>query len=116
MSRKVEIKSELRLEYWTGDEEPGGPFRNFPVEPDYTSELVMAVRPDQTEDEIVDSGVPEKLQIHLAGSARALEALGRYLIALARLQTADKDVHEHFEDVNNDDGGTVHLIVRRLSE
>jgi hypothetical protein len=85
------------------------------VDPPFTNELSVDVSPDDSD----SLGIPPeltrlgRLQVQLAGTPRALEALGTYLIALARLQTRDPDVHDHFEDVQYEPGGTTHLIVRR---
>ena len=114
MSERVTIPAAIELEYWQGREIRGSVYRNFPVDPDHTDELIIAVRSDESNDGPRPPAIRDRPQVHLAGTPRALEAFGRYLIALARLDTHDRDVHEHFEDVQNDDGGTVHLIVRRV--
>lgn len=116
MSERVRNRIQLDLEYHHGVDVPGKVYVNAPVEPQHTDELTLAVRSDNEEDLEQDPRAPAILgrpQIHLAGSPRALEEFGRYLIALARLESADPDPHEHFEDVQNADGGTVHLIVHR---
>lgn len=115
MSQRKSITAEIALEYWRGEEVEGQVYRNAPVEPAHTDELTVAIRSDDGTADAREPVVPGRPQVHLAGTPRALEAFGRYLIALARLETIDPDVHEHFEDVRNDDGGTVHLIVRRLT-
>jgi hypothetical protein len=113
MTRKNRI--EIDLEYTGGNDEPArGIFRNQVVEPEHLDELRVAVRSD------IDAARPwpgnegEQPQIHLAGSARALEELGRYLIALARLETADPEPYGSFDNVRNADGGTLRLLPRRL--
>jgi len=114
MSDKVSIAAPIQLEYWAGENVTGIAYQRMPVDPDYTDELVIAVRSDDDEGDPREPLVAGRPQVHFAGTPRALEAMGRYLIALARLQSADPDIHEHFEDVQNDDGGTAHLIIRRL--
>lgn len=113
MSERISLPTEIILEYWKGEDVPGRIYSNAPVDPDFTGELTVAVRSD---DDDTDPRTPlfsGRPQVHFAGTPRALEAFGRYLIALARLQTADSDPQEHFEDVQNADGGTTHLIVHR---
>lgn len=106
---------EVTLAYYRGEDDPEeGIFATRPVDPEFTNELKIAV---YIEDDSV--GPPPEvlrkgpLQVQLSGTSRALEAFGTYLVALARLDTADPDPHEHFEDVGNEHGGTLHLIVRR---
>jgi hypothetical protein len=110
-----EKSTTVTLSYVAGEEDPErGIFGRRPLDPEFTDELGVAVYPDDG-----TTGVPEflrstPLQVQLSGTPRALEALGTYLIALARLETADPNPHEHFEDVRNvHAGGTLHLIVRR---
>ena len=106
---------QLKLLYTGGHDNPErGVFRNQVVEPKHTSELVVAVRSDVDPSATWTTASGERPQIHLAGSARALEELGRYLIALARLETADPEPYGSLEDVRNADGGTVRLLPRRL--
>lgn len=114
MSDTLSKRTEINLEYYTGEDDLSrGVFSTRPVDPAYTAELTVGVYVDDD-----SMGPPPELkgkplQLDLAGSPRALEAFGTYLIALARLQSPDPDPHEHFEDVRNADGGTIHLIVRR---
>lgn len=116
MTNRVRVPTEVELEYYAGTDVPGKTYVNMPVDPDFTEELTLTIRLDDLDaDPRVDVLGGRRPQINLAGTPRALEALGRYLIALARLNTADPDPHEHFEDVRNSDGGTVHLIVRRAA-
>ncbi|MBX6331320.1 MAG: hypothetical protein IRY91_05675 [Gemmatimonadaceae bacterium] len=115
MSKRVAVPTNVVLEYWQGRDLPGVVYENTPVDPEHTDELTIALRSDEPDD-TSDPRTPLFLgrpQVHFAGTPRALEAFGRYLIALARLETADPNPHEHFEDVQNADGGTIHLIVRR---
>lgn len=106
---------ELLLAYHTGVDDPErGVFSTRPVDPEFTNELRLGVYTDDPD----TNGFPaalsgKRLQVQLAGTPRALEALGSYLIALALLNTPDPDPHEHFEDVRDERGGDVHLIVRR---
>jgi len=113
------VAIELSLEYLAGRDEPQrGIYRNFPVEPKHTRELSIAIRSNRdpagiTPDNRARYGKP---QIHLAGTARALEAFGRYLIALARLETADPEPYDSFDAVRNVDGGTIRLLTRRITK
>jgi hypothetical protein len=106
----------VELNYYVGPDDPiNGVFYSRPVDPEFTSELVVGVYTDDddsTGHPPVLAGLP--LQISVAGSARALEAMGKYLLALARINSSDPDLHEHFEDVCDERGGNLHLIVRRL--
>lgn len=115
----TESKSiELVLAYHTGIDDPErGVFSTRPVDPEFTNELRLGVYTDDPETIGFPSQLAgERLQVQLAGTPRALEALGTYLIALARLNTSDPDPHEHFEDVRDERGGDVHLIVRRTRQ
>lgn len=116
MSDVTRTSAEIHLDYYSGTDEPDrGIFVHRPVEPEDTAELVIGVYID---DDSIGSP-PElkgkQIQIDFSGSARALESLGTYLIALARLESRDPDPHEHFEDVQNAEGGNIHLIIRRRS-
>jgi hypothetical protein len=116
MKKRTETVT-LRLEYSGGkDERDGGIYGNHPLDPKFSNELVVAVRSDTDPLAHWSGAKGDRPQVHLAGSARALEELGRYLIALARLDTKDPEPHAHFHDVRNPDGGTVHLMPRRLSK
>lgn len=115
MSDMTAVKIELSLKYTGGRDEPQrGVFRNQVVEPKHMSELVMAVRSDVDPAGQWTTSSGERAQIHLAGSARALEELGSYLIALARLETQDPEPYGSLEDVRYADGGTVRLLPRRI--
>ncbi|WP_331021430.1 Imm32 family immunity protein [Longimicrobium sp.] len=103
------------MRYRVGPDDPErGVYYTFPVEPRFTSELRIGAYLEDVDPDplppILKGGV---LQIELAGTPRALEALGTYLIALARLETQDPNPHEHIEDVMHEGGGSVHLIIRR---
>jgi hypothetical protein len=117
MTKRTRVVRKVVLEYRLGKEEPQrGIFRNAPVDPRYTGELLIAIRSD--EDPLGKPWCTDdrdaRPQVHLVGSARALEELGRYLIALARLKTADPEPYGSFDRVGNADGGTVRLLPRRL--
>lgn len=110
-------KIQLELLYTGGHDDPErGVFRNQVIEPKHTSELVVAVRSDTDPSAAWTAASGVRPQIHLAGSARALEELGRYLVALARLESADPEPYGSLEDVRNADGGTVRLLPRRLQQ
>lgn len=113
-TRTVVVEVELR--YNTGvDDQEQGVFSTRPVDPRYTDELQLGVYADDDSVGFPATLNGKRLQVELSGSARSLEALGTYLIALARLETPDPDPHEHFEDVQDARGGTAHLILRRAS-
>jgi hypothetical protein len=107
---------EISLQYSGGKDEPEKRvFRNFPIDPAFSSELVIAIASDNDPGGVRwDSSSHGRPQVHLAGSARALEELGRYLIALARLETKDPDPSTSLE-VSNADGGTARLLPRRIN-
>jgi hypothetical protein len=115
MPHRSERDETIRLRYRVGPDDPErGVYYTFPVEPRFTSELRIGAYLEDVDPDplppILKGGV---LQIELAGTPRALEALGTYLIALARLETQDPNPHEHIEDVMHEGGGSVHLIIRR---
>lgn len=115
MTKRIS-RVEIALVYSDGKDEPEkGIFRNVPIDPEFTSELVIAIAGDEDPArvrwDIQRYGRP---QVHLAGTARALDALGRYLIALARLETKDPEPSASLDDVRNADGGTVRFLPRRL--
>ena len=115
MNDVVEKSATVTLAYVDGEEDAArGIFGRRPLDPEFTDEIGVAVYPDDESTAITGLLRSTPLQVQLSGSPRALEALGTYLIALARLETADPNPHEHFEDVRNvHAGGTLHLIVRR---
>lgn len=114
MSDQIRIPVEIELEYWGSNDGERTTRISMPVAPRHSDELLIALRSDETEDDPRRPLTQDRPQVHFAGTPRALEEFGRYLIALARLPSNDSDLHEHFEGVQNDEGGTVHLIVRRL--
>ena len=108
---------QLTLEY-SGEPRSGG-YGSYPVAPHYTSELALALRdhpglPTEDEDEVPEN--PTQFQVHIVGTSRALEELGRFLIALARSATSDPEPYGSFDDVRNVDGGTIRLLPRRVAE
>lgn len=106
---------QLTLEY-TPAPRAGG-YGSYPVAPKYTSELAIALRdhPELTEEpDVVLPDNPTQLQVHIVGTSRALEELGRYLIGLARSQTEDPEPYGSFDDVRNVDGGSIRLLPRRV--
>ena len=113
MSTRTE-RAIIELRYDTGVDLPErGIYRNQAIEPDTGSELLIDVHMlDEADDTL--PGNPYQRQVHLVGTAAGLEALGVYLIALARLKTADPEPHGHFDDVRTSEGGTISLIPRRL--
>jgi hypothetical protein len=114
MPNRVETVS-IRLHYASGHDEPErGIFRNQALEPETGNQLWIQVS-QLDEPDAVLAGNPYQRQVHLAGTAQGLEALGAYLIALARLETADEEPHGHLDDVHCGDGGTISLIPRRVA-
>ena len=68
--------------------------QGHPADPTYTSELAIRIEdhPElSAENPAIFPENPSQLQVHLLGTPRALEALGRYLIALAHVEL---DAHE----------------------
>mgnify|MGYP001083900828 CR=1 FL=1 len=112
-SKRVPL--EIVLEYLTIEEKPeAGTYGNCPADPPFTDELEIGVYIDDDSIGPPTELVGKPLQVRFAGTPRALEAFGKYLIALARLETANPSPHDHFENVKNEYGGTVHLITERL--
>jgi hypothetical protein len=113
MATKTETIS-LRLEYAVGRDDPTrGIFHNQAIEPAIGGELILEINQLDEPDDVLP-GNPFQRQVHLVGTPAGLEALGTYLIALARLKTADPEPHGHFDDVRCGSGGTISLIPRRL--
>jgi hypothetical protein len=109
-------KITIELRFQTGRDEPErGIHRNQAVEPAHGDELLIEIHELDEPDEVLP-GNPYQRQVHLVGTAAGLEALGTYLIALARLQTSDPEPHGHLDDVRAADGGTMSLIPRRLAK
>jgi hypothetical protein len=104
----------VTLSYYGGDDDPAsGVFARRPVEPPFSHELSFGVYLDDDSIGTPESLRDQPLQIQLSGTARALEAFGTYLLAMGALNSEDPDVHEHFDDIPNDGGGPLHVIVRR---
>ena len=105
----------VRLAYSTGRDEPErGIFRNQAVEPNDGAGLLIAyLELDETSDVFPDN--PRQRQVHLVGTGPALEALGTYLIALARLEGADPEPYGSFDEVRFERGGTIRLLPRRVA-
>jgi len=115
MSEHVRIPIQIDLEYYRQRSTHVNVVDTWLVDPKYTDELQLAVYAD---DDTV--GVPDaikqlgRLQVDLGGSPRALQELGRFLIAMARMETNDPNVHDHLEDVRYGTNETAHLVLRRL--
>lgn len=116
--RDSQIVVEVPLNYRVGRDEPErGIFRNSVVPPGFTHELTIAVTDPVREHPQLqdDPDVDLRRQVHLVGTARALEELGRYLIGLARLTTLDPEPYGMLEDVRDGEGSTIRLLPRRVS-
>lgn len=114
MTDTLHTPIEVTLSYFQGEDDPERQiFATRPVDPEFTSELQIDVHIDDDSVGTPSALQGKQLQVEFAGSARALEAFGTYLLALARLQSSDPDPHEHFEDVQDATGHPLHLIVRR---
>ena len=114
MSRRIRIPASIALEYYESAGTKAKPLERWLVDPKYVNELKLAVyQDDDSRGTTQTLSKRRRLQVQLGGTPRSLEALGRYLIAMARLNTDDPDFHDHFEQVQCENGGTVHLIVRR---
>jgi hypothetical protein len=116
-TKKARVTVELQLDYRVGEDEPQrGIYRNSVVPPKFSRELMVAVRrKDVLQSEPYNSATDGPPQVHIAGSPRALEELGRYLVALARLDTQDPEPYGWMDNVPNADGGTARVVLRRLS-
>jgi len=115
MPTRVETIS-LQLTYASGQDNPArGIYRNQAIEPDSGSQLLIAIHQLDEADQVLP-GNPHQRQVHIVGTAEGLESLGTYLIALARLKTADPEPHGHLDDVHFADGGTISLIPRRVAQ
>ena len=117
MSDTTSQEVRVVLKYHQVDEASGG--GRLPVMPGEVSNLVIAIRdhPEWIGDD--DGDFPEnpsQLQVHLIGTASQLEALGTYLIALGRMESAEPEYYDSFDDVRYADGGTVRLIPRLVKE
>ena len=116
-TQRVSETVPLRLDYYVGKDEPArGVYRNAVVRPKYTRELLIAIRNDaEPFSDKPFNALTDPPQVHLVGTARALEELGRYLVALGRLKTADPEPYGWFDNVRNADGGRARLLPRRVS-
>lgn len=116
MTSNRQVEHRITLEYIDAEDDPERQtYRRFPISPEHSAELVVAIRdhPDLDIPDVYPEN-PSQLQVHVVGTARALEELGRYLIALARLDTKNPEPSESIDDVRNADGGTIRLIPRRV--
>ena len=106
----------IRLHYETGRDEPErGIYRNQAIEPNEGGDLLIGYTQCAEPDDVFPEN-PYQRQVHLVGTAASLEALGTYLIALARLESAEPEVSGSFDEVRFDAGGTIRLLPRRVRE
>lgn len=117
-TRSVRVTVELPLDYRTGSDEPErGIFRNSVIPPEHPEELLLAVRSVQSPtSDPYNAKTDGPSQVHLVGTPRALEELGRYLVALARLDTKDPEPYGWVERIRNADGGSARLVLRRAAQ
>jgi hypothetical protein len=102
-------------------ERPKGVFSGGVPDPVLGATLGFNVLPEAPSD-VADSTVPAfegyegSLQVNLWGTGDDYRELGRYLLAIAELDTtADPGFHQHHEDLQSGDGRTrINLIVRKL--
>jgi hypothetical protein len=82
--------------------------------------FINEIRIDVYDDEIFDDSVMDfvssgKLQIHLNGSRRSYQELGKLLIQLSEYETDDPDLHLHYDDINNSENEDyVNLIIHGI--
>jgi hypothetical protein len=103
-------------------EQPPGVFHGGVPEPELGPQFGFNVLPmtvDETgmpNPEIGGGSYAGAMQINLWGTSADLRELGRYLLALAELDSsADPDFHQHSEDLISHDGRTrVDVIVRKV--
>ena len=116
-TRTTKVSTTIDLEYVSVGEDGENVFRNFPVDPEHSDQLSISIRPfspDGTE-KAYNATMHGRPQVVVSGSPAALEGLGRYLLALARLESSHPRAGTNVDDVKNIDGGTVHLVIRRES-
>jgi hypothetical protein len=102
-------------------EHPKNVFNGGVPDPVLGPQLGFNVLPE-TPSEVADSTVPDldgyegALQVNLWGTSDDYRALGRYLLAIAELDTtADPGFHQHHEGLQSSDGRTrLNLIVRKV--
>ena len=116
-TKRKRVMVKVPLDYRVGTDEPErGIYRNSVALPKHTRELTVTF--EELADHPAVANDPDfdvRPQVHIVGTARALEELGRYLIGLARLKTADPEPYGALEDVANGPGGTLRLLPRRVS-
>jgi hypothetical protein len=102
-------------------EHPSGTFRGGVPDPEPGEHFGFNVRSTEPDEDGIWNPSPRAdtleggLQINLWGNSHALRELGRYLLALAELDTtADPDFHQHHELTSTDGRTHLHLIVRKV--
>ena len=113
--RTQRVAHQVSLEYVDADPmyaAPGAVMRSV-KDPEHSDELRLTIYDDSPNARSTGSRSGRR-QLELAGSARALECFGTFLIALARLDGSD-DGHVHLE-IEGPAGSPSELIVRRLTE
>jgi hypothetical protein len=101
-------------------EHPPGSFRGGVAEPDLRALRFNVLAEASDEDGVLnpDPGVGSvegAFQVNIWGESESYRELGRYLLALAELDTAaDPGFHDHHEFVTADKRTRVHLIIRKL--
>ena len=115
-TKKKQVMVHLPLDYRVGRDEPArGIYRNSVEPPNHTAELIVKITPAaETFPSTEDSDLDLRTQVHIVGSSRALEELGRYLVALARLETADPEPYGSLDHIQDGNGGTLRVLPRRM--
>ncbi|MEZ4699786.1 MAG: hypothetical protein R2834_05615 [Rhodothermales bacterium] len=113
--KKIVKEELLTLEYMQGRSRPeDGYFEGGVAGPQHLEQLGVCVqkelRLNMVTDEMEETGA---MQVSISGNRDVLFNLGRYLVAVARLDTEDPDYHDHFDSLKHVNGcAPCRLIVR----
>ena len=101
-------------------EGPRGMFRGGVPDPELSDRFGFNMLPDDGGPAASPGLEPHagSLQVNIWGTGADFRELGRYLLAIAELDTTvDPGFHQHHEDLRTEDGRTtVQLIVRKILE
>ncbi|WP_089611607.1 hypothetical protein [Dehalobacterium formicoaceticum] len=114
--KKITETIEVDLNYFIGkQDELKGIFNGGVKEPLFTDELKIDVSEDEIFDETKDDFVKNgKINISIAGTDNALYELGKFLIAISRYETLDKEYHEHLDNIrNSNQQHVINLTIRK---